>query len=58
MRRSMPLSSGKMSTYICVSENLATVFRGAVYAVKLGRALRLPDLEFITFAQTMGYVRM
>ena len=42
----------------CVSENLATVFRAAVYAVKLGRALRLPDLEFITFAQTMGYVRM
>jgi hypothetical protein len=54
----MPLSSGKMSTYIYVSENLATVFRGAAYAVKLGRALRLPDLEFITFAQTMGYVRM
>jgi nitroreductase len=41
----------------CASEGLATVFRGAVDGPKLGRALRLPDQQFVTFAQTVGYPR-
>ena len=39
----------------CASEGLATVFRGAVDQVKLGRALQLPEGQFVTFAQTVGY---
>ena len=41
----------------CASEGLATVFRGALDGPKLGRALRLPDQQFVTFAQTVGYPR-
>jgi nitroreductase len=41
----------------CASEGLATVFRGAVDGPKLGRALKLPDQQFVTFAQTVGYPR-
>src|ERR1019366_9057790 len=41
----------------CASEGLATVFRGAVDYEKLGRALHLPDQQFVTFAQTVGYPR-
>jgi len=41
----------------CASEGLATVFRGAVDAPKLAKALRLPEQEFATFAQTVGYPR-
>lgn len=41
----------------CASEGLATVFRGAVDIAKLGRVLRLPDQQFVTFAQTVGYPR-
>ncbi len=41
----------------CASEGLATVFRGAVDAPKLAKALRLPKQEFVTFAQTVGYPR-
>jgi len=41
----------------CASEGLATVFRGAVDTAKLGRVLRLPDRQFVTFAQTVGYPR-
>ncbi len=41
----------------CASEGLATVFRGAVDYTKLARALRLPDQQFVTFAQTVGYAR-
>ena len=41
----------------CASEGLATVFRGAVDYPKLERALRLPDAQFVTFAQTVGYPR-
>ena len=41
----------------CASEGLATVFRGAVDYQKLGRALKLPDQQFVTFAQTVGYPR-
>lgn len=39
----------------CASEGLVTVFRGAVDYPSLGRTLRLPDQEFVTFAQTVGY---
>ena len=41
----------------CASEGLATVFRGAVDYPKLEHALRLPDQQFVTFAQTVGYAR-
>ena len=41
----------------CASEGLATVFRGAVDYPKLARALQLPDQQFATFAQTVGYPR-
>jgi nitroreductase len=39
----------------CASAGLATVFRGAVDYPKLARAMRLPEDEFVTFAQTVGY---
>jgi nitroreductase len=39
----------------CASEGLATVFRGAVDYPKLARVLKLPDQQFVTFAQTVGY---
>ncbi len=41
----------------CASEGLATVFRGAVDCPKLARRLQLPDKQFVTFAQTVGYPR-
>jgi nitroreductase len=41
----------------CASEGLATVFRGALDANKLGRTLQLAGQEFVTFAQTVGYPR-
>ena len=41
----------------CASEGLATVFRGAVDYAKLGRTLKLPEAQFVTFAQTVGYPR-
>jgi nitroreductase len=41
----------------CASEGLATVFRGSVDYPKLGSTLRLPDQQFVTFAQTVGYPR-
>jgi nitroreductase len=39
----------------CASEGLASVFRGAVDYAKLRRRLKLPDQQFVTFAQTVGY---
>jgi len=39
----------------CASEGLATVFRGAVDYPKLTRTMQLPDQQFVTFAQTVGY---
>lgn len=39
----------------CASMGLATVFRGAVDYPKLARAMRLPEEQFVTFAQTVGY---
>ena len=39
----------------CASEGLATVFRGAVDYAKLAGAMKLPDQQFVTFSQTVGY---
>lgn len=39
----------------CASAGLATVFRGAVDKDKLARALQLPENDFVTFAQTVGF---
>jgi nitroreductase len=39
----------------CASEGLASVFRGAVDYDKLNRRMKLPDQQFVTFAQTVGY---
>jgi nitroreductase len=41
----------------CASEGLATVFRGSANQAKLSAALNLPDGQFVTFAQTVGYPR-
>jgi hypothetical protein len=41
----------------CASAGLATVFRGAVDYTKLAATLKLPDPQFVTFAQTVGYAR-
>ncbi len=41
----------------CASEGLASVFRGAVDYAKLARRMKLPDGQFVTFAQTVGYPR-
>lgn len=39
----------------CASEGLASVFRGALDTVALARTLRLPEPQFVTFAQTVGH---
>jgi nitroreductase len=39
----------------CASEGLATVFRGAIPYANLAKMLQLPDGQFVTFAQTVGY---
>ena len=41
----------------CASDGLATVFRGAVDYKKLDRIMKLPEGQFVTFAQTVGYPR-
>lgn len=41
----------------CASAGLGSVFRGAVDQAKLARRLKLPDNQFVTFAQTIGYPR-
>ncbi|HUK07450.1 MAG TPA: nitroreductase family protein [Stellaceae bacterium] len=41
----------------CASEGLASVFRGAVDTAKLARTMNLPEGQFVTFAQTVGYPR-
>jgi nitroreductase len=41
----------------CASEGLASVFRGAIDYGKLARRLKLPEQQFVTFAQTVGYPR-
>lgn len=47
--------AGQNVYLFCASEGLATVFRGAVDQEKLGRAMRLNDGQFVTFAQTVGF---
>lgn len=39
----------------CASEGLASVFRGALDSAMLARTLRLPEGQFVTFAQTVGF---
>lgn len=39
----------------CASAGLGSVFRGAVDYPKLARVLQLPDQQFVTFAQSVGY---
>jgi len=39
----------------CASEGLATVFRGSVDQARLAAAMGLPDGQFVTFAQSVGY---
>jgi nitroreductase len=39
----------------CATEDLGTVFRGSVDHAKLAELLQLPDGQFVTFAQTVGY---
>lgn len=39
----------------CASEGLASVFRGAVDYAKLAELMKLPNQQFVTFAQTVGY---
>jgi nitroreductase len=41
----------------CASEGLGTVFRAAIDYPKLARAMKLPEQQFVTFAQTVGYPR-
>ncbi|HLX14318.1 MAG TPA: nitroreductase family protein, partial [Bradyrhizobium sp.] len=41
----------------CASEGLATVFWGAVDTAKLGKALKLPEQQFVTFGRSVGYPR-
>ena len=41
----------------CASEGLGSVFRGAVDYANLARTLKLPEQQFVTFAQTVGYPR-
>jgi len=41
----------------CASVGLAAVFRGSIDHKKLAAALNLPDDQFVTFAQTVGYPR-
>jgi nitroreductase len=41
----------------CASEGLGTFFRGAVDYDKLSRAMQLGTDQFVTFAQTVGYLR-
>lgn len=42
----------------CASEGMASVFRGAVDYNKLTRRMKLPDQQFVTFAQTVGYPKV
>ncbi len=39
----------------CASEGLGSVFRSAVDCPELAQVLQLPDRQFVTFAQTVGY---
>jgi nitroreductase len=39
----------------CASEGLACVFRASLDADRLAATLRLPETQFISFAQSVGY---
>jgi len=39
----------------CASAGLGSVFRGAVDTHRLGALMKLPDGQFVTFAQSVGY---
>ncbi|HUL47759.1 MAG TPA: nitroreductase family protein [Steroidobacteraceae bacterium] len=41
----------------CASAGLGSVFRGAVDTHRLGELMKLPDGQFVTFAQSVGYPR-
>jgi len=41
----------------CASEGLATVFRGALDQAALAKTLNLPEQQFVTFAQTVGFAQ-
>jgi nitroreductase len=41
----------------CASAGLGSVFRGAVDTQRLAEVMQLPDGQFVTFAQTVGYAR-
>jgi nitroreductase len=41
----------------CASEGLGSVFRGALDQVAVAKILQLPEQQFVTFAQTVGYPR-
>lgn len=47
--------AGQNVYLFCASEGLATVFRGALDQEELGRAMKLGDGQFVTFAQTVGF---
>jgi len=47
--------TGQNVYLFCASEGLASVFRAAVDYAKLARLMRLPEQQFVTFAQTVGY---
>ncbi|MFI4960976.1 MAG: SagB/ThcOx family dehydrogenase [Hyphomicrobiales bacterium] len=42
----------------CVTEGLATVFRGAVDYKNLAAVMQLDGAQFVTFAQTVGYPKI
>jgi nitroreductase len=41
----------------CASEGLGSVFRGALDQAAVAKILRLPEQQFVTFAQTVGRLR-
>jgi len=41
----------------CASAGLGSVFRGAVDTHRLGEVMKLPQGQFVTFAQSVGYPR-
>jgi nitroreductase len=41
----------------CAANGLGSVFRGAVDYSKLVKTMKLPEGQFVTFAQTVGYPR-
>jgi len=45
------------NVYLFCAEGLGSVFRGAVDYARLARLMRLPEQQFVTFAQTVGYAR-